>query len=141
MRVVAWHPRGKRSSHAEVFETLEDVLGMSDYVSLHLPLDASTEGLIDAARLARMKDGAILINTGRGGCIDEAAVAAALESGKLSGFGNDVWLEDPPRDSPLVSAPNCVCLPHIGASTEENMGRIEDCIVKIVGDHVRPGAG
>lgn len=93
---------------------LEELLARSDVVSLHCPLNADSQGMIDEAALAKMKDGAILLNTARGGLLDEAAVAAALRSGKLLATGVDVVSAEPIRaDNPLLTAENCVFTPHI----------------------------
>lgn len=93
---------------------LDTLLEASDVVSLHCPLMPQTRGLIDAARLARMKPGALLINTGRGPLIDETAVAEALASGHLGGAGLDVLSVEPPAaDHPLLQAPNCLITPHV----------------------------
>ena len=83
-----------------------------------------------------MKDGAVLINTGRGKCLVEEDVAQALESGKLGGLGNDVWYSDPPDSSPLIGAPNTVLTPHIGASSKENLLRIGDIIEEKIKEFV-----
>ncbi len=87
----------------------------SDVVSLSCPLTPENKGMIDAEFISHMKDGAILINTARGGLIDEAALADALKSGKLAGAGLDVLAKEPPsEDNSLVGLPNCYITPHIG---------------------------
>ena len=98
---------------------LDELLPAADVVTLHLPLAAATRGLFDAERLARMKPGALLVNVARGGIVDEAALAKALASGRLGGAAIDVFEHEPVRDSPLLSAPNTVLTPHLGASTAE----------------------
>ena len=93
---------------------LDTLLTASDVVSLHCPLTPQTRGLINANRLARMKPGALLINTGRGPLIDEDALTAALASGRLGGAGLDVLSVEPPAaDHPLLRAPNCLITPHV----------------------------
>ncbi|MFO8072576.1 MAG: hydroxyacid dehydrogenase [Polyangia bacterium] len=134
MKVVAFDPYVKQSEHAEMLP-LDDVLARADYLSLHTPLTDETKGMVNASFIGKMKDGAILINTGRGKCVVEEDVAAALKSGKLAGFGNDVWYSDPPESTPLTSAPNVVLMPHVGASTAENLLRIGDVIVEILEEH------
>ncbi|WP_019937916.1 hydroxyacid dehydrogenase [Bordetella sp. FB-8] len=104
---------------------LDDLLAECDAVSLHVPLTPQTAGLFDAARLARMKPGAILINTARGGIVDEAALAAALRHGALRGAAIDVFGQEPlPADSPLANAPNLILTPHIAGLTQEANERV-----------------
>jgi glycerate dehydrogenase len=104
---------------------LPTLLAASDVVSLHCPLTPETRGLIDAARLALFKPGALLINTGRGALVNEGELAAALHSGHLGGAGLDVLsLEPPDPINPLLSAPNCVITPHIAWATRAARGRL-----------------
>lgn len=128
MRVVAHDPaidRGAPLWHEHDVEplALDDVFARADVVSLHVPLVDSTRNLVDARRLALMKPGAILINTARGGIVDEAAVAAALRAGTLGGAALDVFAGEPlASGSPLAGAPNLVLTPHIaGVTTESNL--------------------
>lgn len=93
---------------------LEELLGRSDYLTLHVPLLPETREIINADTIARMKDGACLINTSRGALVNETALAEALRSGKLRGAGLDVFQDEPPVGSPLLSRPNLVCTPHVG---------------------------
>jgi len=94
--------------------TLEELLARSDFVSLHVPLTAATWHLLDARRIASMRAGAVLINVGRGGLVDEVALGQALRSGHLAGAGLDVTeLEPLPADHPLRSAPNLLLTPHV----------------------------
>lgn len=99
---------------------LDTLLAEADVVSLHIPLTSQTRGLIDAAALARMKPGALLINLARGKCVDEAALAAALRSGHLGGAGLDVFENEPRVHPELLEMPNVVLAPHIGGSTVES---------------------
>lgn len=112
---------------------LEEVLAGADYVSLHVPLNDETRGLINRETIGKMKDGVVIINTGRGKCIVEEDMAEALQSGKVKAYATDVWYSDPPSpDCPLLKAPNVLMTPHIGASTRENLLRIGDQVVEIL---------
>lgn len=137
MRVLAWHPDVYFSDFAEIVPTLEETVGASDYISMHVPLLDSTKGLINKKSLAWFKDGSYLINTGRGQCVVEEDVVDALKSGKLGGFATDVWYSDPPINSPLIGAPNCIFMPHVGAETKENMLRIGQIIERLIADHMK----
>ncbi|MBV8611520.1 MAG: D-glycerate dehydrogenase [Singulisphaera sp.] len=96
---------------------LETLLAESDFVSLHVPLDAETHHLIDAAALARMKPTAYLINTARGPVVDEAALVEALRSGRIAGAGLDVYEDEPRLAEGLAECRNTVLLPHLGSAT------------------------
>jgi D-3-phosphoglycerate dehydrogenase len=102
---------------------LAELLSRSDYVSMHLPLTEGTRGLFDGARLAQMKKGARLLCLARGGVIDEAALAAALDSGHLSGAALDVFAVEPPGPGSIAEHPRVVATPHIGAQTREGQDR------------------
>jgi glyoxylate reductase len=123
MEIVYWDRSASVELEAETGarrqERLETLLAMSDVVSVHVPLTAETEGLIDAARLAAMKPGSILVNTARGAVLDQAAVAAALRSGHLAGAGLDVFLDEPEIPAELRNQPTCFVLPHLGSATRE----------------------
>ena len=109
---------------------LDTLLARSDYLSLHVPYTPSTHHLVDAALLARLKPGAILVNTARGKVVDTDALIDALASGHLAGAGLDVFEQEPlPADSPLRSAPNVVMTPHIGGYSVEAFAdlRLEMC--------------
>lgn len=116
------------------FCNFEDVLKKADFVSLHVPLDKEKGAVIGKEEIAKMKDGAYLINCARGGVVDEAALLEALNSGKISGAGIDVFVEEPTKNTELVNHPNVSVTPHIGASTKEAQLRIGAEIVAILGD-------
>lgn len=108
------------------FVSLPELLAQSDVVSLHCPQTAKNACMIDAGALAQMKDGAILLNTARGGLLDEQAVADALRSGKLLAAGMDVVSAEPIRaDNPLLTAPNCFLTPHIAWAPLETRRRLQ----------------
>ena len=108
------------------FVSLPELLAQSDVVSLHCPQTAENARMIDAGALAQMKDGAILLNTARGGLLDEQAVADALRSGKLLAAGMDVVSAEPIRaDNPLLTAPNCFLTPHIAWAPLETRRRLQ----------------
>ncbi|MEN8151262.1 MAG: NAD(P)-dependent oxidoreductase [Planctomycetota bacterium] len=136
MDVVGWHPDSYFTDWAEILPTMEEVLSRSDFVSMHMPLTDGTKGLINKDTLRHFKDGAYLINTARGKIVVEEDIVEALKTGKLAGYATDVWYSDPPVDSPLMDAPNTLFLPHLGASSRENMGRIAIIVERIIGDHV-----
>jgi D-3-phosphoglycerate dehydrogenase / 2-oxoglutarate reductase len=101
---------------------LDADLARADFVSIHCPKNAETTGMFGAARLARMKRGAALVNTARGGIVDEAALAAALRSGHISGAGLDVLAEEPtPTDNPLLALPQVIVSPHMAGVTTESV--------------------
>ncbi len=97
----------------------EELIARSDAITVHVPKNKSTAGLINAAVIERMRDGVLLLNVARGGIIDEADLAAALHAGKVGGAGIDVYMAEPPTGSPLLDAPNTLLTPHLGASTAE----------------------
>ena len=122
MRVLAWsrslYPAGATEAGVE-FRPLDDLLREADVVSVHLSLNDETRGLIDARRLALMKKNACLVNTARGAIVDELALAAALNEGRIAGAGLDVFGTEPlPPEHPLRSCPNVVLTPHIGFPTD-----------------------
>ena len=106
-------------------QELDTLLSRADYVSLHVPASSETRGLIDAARLARMKPSAYLINVGRGELVDKGALLDALRSGRIAGAGLDVYWDEPPDpDDELFRLDNVVATPHVGGTTFEAMDRI-----------------
>jgi D-3-phosphoglycerate dehydrogenase / 2-oxoglutarate reductase len=124
MRVIAFDPYVKSCEVAEL-KGIDEVLATSDYLTLHMPLTDETRGMINEKTLAKTKKGVILVNTGRGKCIDEAALVKALESGQVGWYATDVWMSDPPPpECPLLKASHVLMTPHIGASSEENLLRI-----------------
>lgn len=117
-------PAGSVDASGARAVTLDALLGQADIVSLHCELNARTAGLIDARRLAAMKRGAILVNTARGGLVDEASLRDALDAGHLAGAALDVFCQEPPPAAhPLVGHPRVFATPHIAAFTTESLHR------------------
>lgn len=127
MKVVVNTPHPEKAAPLDgvSFAGLDTVLASADVLSLHCPLFDSTRDLIRAETLAKMKDGAILINTSRGPVVNEADLAAALKSGKLYGAAVDVLAQEPPvNGSPLIGLPNCIVTPHIAWAPREARMRL-----------------
>jgi glyoxylate reductase len=130
MRVLGWTPSGREVAGVESV-SLEELLLRSDFVSVHVALADTTRNLLDAARIATMKPGAVLINTARGGIVDEKALADALDSGRVYAAGLDVFEREPvPLDSPLLQHPRVVVVPHIGSATTLTRAKMVDSAVR-----------
>jgi len=127
MKVIAYDKYVAASDVAAMM-SLDEVFAKADYLSLHTPLTDETRGMINKDSIAKMKNGARLVNTCRGQVIVEQDVVDALSAGKLAGYATDVFYKEPPEGSPLLSAPNIILTPHLGASTEENLLRLGDSI-------------
>jgi glyoxylate reductase len=112
-------PRSAIAAGAPAARSVDDVFASADVVSLHCPLTPETRHLVDARRLALMKPTAILVNTARGGCVDDDALIDALTAGRLFGAGLDVYAREPAIDPRLAACPRLVLLPHIGSATVE----------------------
>lgn len=143
MRVLAYDPylTDERADDLGVQRAdLDTVIESADVLSLHVPLTDQTRNLIDTAALERMKKGAFVVNVARGGVVEEAALARALESGHIAGAAIDVYANEPlEEDSPLRSAPNTVLTPHLGASTEEAQELVATEIAEAVRDALARG--
>jgi D-3-phosphoglycerate dehydrogenase len=134
MRVLVFDPyvaaETVRAAGFEKVDDLDAALALADYVTIHCPRSPETLGLFDAARLARMKRGAVMVNTARGGIVDEAALLEALESGHLGGAGLDVLAQEPQKaGNPLLALPNLICSPHLAGVTVESWGAM--CVVTV----------
>jgi D-3-phosphoglycerate dehydrogenase len=146
LKVLAYETSPDPTLEGEIelvdFSTL---LGRSDYVSIHCPLNDQTRGLFDAEVLSQMKPGSILINTARGPIVDEAALVAALRSGHLAGAGLDVFEQEPPaKDNPLFELDNVALSPHLAGTdltSLEGMGlEAAQCIIDLFRGHWPEGA-
>ncbi len=121
---VLYTARSERPDGIGTFVTLDTLLAQSDVVSLHIPLSEETTNLIDAGRIARMKRGAVLVNTARGGLVDQTALAEALQSGHLAAAGLDVFAAEPPdAGEPLLRLPEVVVTPHVAWITTGTFDR------------------
>ena len=139
MRTLVYDPYVRmdliRAVDAEPVLDLDQALAQADFVSLHCPKTPETLGLFGAARIAAMKKGAVLINTARGGLVDEAALAGALASGHLGGAGLDVFASEPPSlDNPLFALPQVMTSPHMAGVTWEAWNRMAAVAIQNVLD-------
>jgi len=123
MKVVAYDPYVTSQNGAKMV-TLDELLALSDYITLHLPKTKESANMIAAEQFAKMKNGVRIINCARGGIVNEEALYEALTSGKVSGAALDVFSEEPPTDWKLVKLDNVIASPHIGAATKEAQGRV-----------------
>lgn len=128
------HPRPELEGPQLQFTSLDTLLAQSDIISLHCPLTDQTRGLIGREAIAKMKPGAILLNTSRGAVLDEDAVVDALNSGKLYAVGADVFAAEPcGKDHPLAAHPRCIATPHVAWSPEETRARV----IQIAADDIK----
>lgn len=135
--IIAYDPYANPARAAQLgveLVELEELMGRSDFVTIHLPKTKETAGMFNAELLAKAKKGQIIINAARGGLVDEQALADAIESGHIRGAGFDVYDSEPCTDSPLFKLPQVVVTPHLGASTEEAQDRagtdVADSVLK-----------
>ena len=129
MTVISWTPSGREVPGVRSV-ALDELLATSDFVSVHIALADTTRNLINGASIASMKPGSVLINTARGGIVDETALSLALDSGQLFAAGLDVFQEEPvAADSPLLKHPRVVLAPHIGSATASTRLRMVDLAV------------
>ena len=129
MEVLAYHPR--RNLSGKPYVELDTLLERSDILSLHCPLFPETQHLINRETIAKMKDGAMLINTARGALVEESALAQALNAGKLRGAAVDVVSQEPMTpDNPLLPCKNCIITPHIAWAPVESRQRLLNCVVE-----------
>lgn len=140
MKVVAYDKFVSSSPHAEMKSSLEEAVKQADYISLHLPLSPETEGMINSAIFSVCEKNPVVINTGRGPCVNADDMVKALESGKVQAYATDVYPSDPPAaDYPVLKAPNVILTPHIGASSKENLLRIGEETTAIIKELIDGG--
>ena len=137
MKVIGYDPVVTKSDYIDLKPSLDAMLPLCDYISLHTPVNDQTKGMINKNTIAKMKKGVVFVNTGRGKCIIEQDVVDALMSGQMAAYATDVWYSDPPaEDCLLLKAPNMLMAPHIGASSNENLLRIGKQVDQIIGEFV-----
>ncbi len=144
MKVIAYDPflSAERAMELGVtkIETVEELVGRADFISLHVPKTEKTTNILNAQRIAMMKPGARIVNCARGGLVDEAAVAEALKSGALAGAAFDVFSVEPAKDNPLFGCPNFVATPHLGAATSEAQENVALQVAEQMSDYLIAGA-
>jgi D-3-phosphoglycerate dehydrogenase len=143
MRLVAYDPYIPPDMAARLgveLVALDELLARADYITVHTPLTRDTRGLIGKAELEKVKRGARIVNTARGGIIDEQALAEAVKAGVVAGAAMDVFAEEPPKGSPLLEVEGIIVTPHLGASTEEAQVKVAVDVAEQVVDvlHGRP---
>jgi len=143
MNVIAYDPyisqEAARKLQVELVD-LETIFTQSDIITIHVPKNAETSYMINRQTIQKMKNGVRIINCARGGLVDEAALAEALQSGKVAGAALDVFeQEPPPADNPLIKLPNVICTPHLGASTEEAQDNVAVAIADQIVDFLKNG--
>jgi D-3-phosphoglycerate dehydrogenase len=129
MHVIGFDPfitAEQAAVHGVALVDMDAIIEKSDVITVHVPLNKATRGVIGPQQIDRLKPGVMLVNVARGGVYDEAAVAQALADGKIAGAAFDVYEKEPPVDSPLLTAPNTVLTPHLGASTAEAQVRVAE---------------
>jgi glyoxylate reductase len=140
MRVLGWTRSGRSVPGVERARSLDELLASADVVSVHVARAPETLGLIGAREIGRMKRGALLVNTARGGIVDEAALAAMLREGRLAGAALDVFGEEPlAAGSPLAAAPRLILTPHIAGVTLESNERVSALIADRVAEVLEKG--
>ncbi|WP_011582474.1 MULTISPECIES: phosphoglycerate dehydrogenase [Chelativorans] len=143
MHVIAYDPflSEDRAEELGVEKVeLNELFARADFITLHTPLTEKTRGIINAAAIAKMKDGVRIVNCARGGLIVEADLVEGLKSGKVAGAGIDVFENEPATENPLFNLPNVVCTPHLGASTTEAQENVALQIAEQMSEYLIKGA-
>src|SRR5215467_6069312 len=142
MRIVAYDPYISESAAKELqveLVNLDRLLAESDFISLHTALSPATQNMINAKSIEKMKKSARIVNAARGELIDEAALADALKNGRLAGAALDVFVEEPPKNSPLIGLPNLIGTPHIAGSTAEAQEEVGTQVAIQIRDYLTEG--
>jgi D-3-phosphoglycerate dehydrogenase len=143
MKVIAFDPflSPERAKDIGVEKVeLDDLLKRADFITLHTPLTEKTKNILDASAIAKTKKGVRIINCARGGLVDEAALAAALDSGHVAGAAFDVFVEEPAKTNVLFGRSNVICTPHLGASTNEAQENVALQVAEQMSDYLLTGA-
>ena len=143
MKVLAYDPflseeRAEKMGVTKV--TLDELLAKSDFITLHVPKTEKTANILSREAIAKMKPGVRVINCARGGLVDEAALAEAIQSGHVAGAGFDVFAVEPATENPLFGLPNVVCTPHLGAATTEAQENVALQVAEQMADYLLTGA-
>lgn len=142
MEIIAYDPYISKNHARDIavkLVTFPELIKQADYITIHVPLTSETKHMINKEAMSQMKDGVKIINCARGGIIDEVALAEAVKSGKVSGAALDVFENEPPFDSPILSLENVIVTPHLGASTEEAQINVARDIALQVLDFLKKG--
>src|SRR5437660_6034062 len=142
MKILAYDPYISEAAAKELqveLVSLERLLAESDFISMHTALSPATTNMINAVSIEKMKKSARIVNAARGELIDEAALAEALKSGRLAGAALDVFVEEPPKNSPLIGLPNVICTPHIAGSTAEAQEEVGTQVAVQIRDYLSEG--
>lgn len=143
MKVIAFDPflTAERAIEIGVEKVeLDELLSRADFITLHTPLTDKTRNIIDADAIAKMKEGVRIVNCARGGLVDEQALRDALDSGKVAGAAFDVYSQEPATENVLFNAPNMICTPHLGASTDEAQVNVAVQVAEQMSDYLLTGA-
>src|SRR5499427_1842190 len=142
MKIIAYDPYISEAAAKELqveLVNLDRLLAESDFISLHTALSPATQNMINAKSIQKMKKSARIVNAARGELIDEAALAEALKNGRLAGAALDVFVEEPPKNSPLIGLPNVIGTPHIAGSTAEAQEEVGTQVAVQVRDYLKDG--
>ncbi|MDE7071400.1 MAG: D-2-hydroxyacid dehydrogenase [Clostridia bacterium] len=125
MKALAYRRTPCNNDDIAQMVSLDELYRQSDVISMHCPMNGDSDKMIDEVAIGKMKDGVIILNTARGGIVDEKAIRSGLESGKIAGYGADVLSTEPPqKDNALIDAPNCYITPHIAWASKEAKSRL-----------------
>ncbi len=140
MNVVAYDKYIDNSDLADMKKSLNEAVKEADYISMHLPLTSETKGMMNADIFSSFEKKPVVINTGRGACVNADDMKAALEDGRVKAYATDVWPSDPPSaDYPILNAKNVFMTPHLGASSAENLLRIGTEAYSIIDELIKEG--